>query len=63
MISLVLPFSEPKRNKIIDAYGVFAKRRYEWEAKWSLTPEIEQAIEEAVFGTSSDFPRIVKPKE
>ncbi len=57
--SLDLPIREPKRSKIIDAHGVFARKRYEWEAKWSLTPELEQAIEDAIFGSSTDFPRIV----
>ena len=56
---LDLPINEPKRDKIIDAHGVFARKRYEREAKWSLTPEIEQAIDEAVFGSSTNFPRIV----
>ena len=57
--SLDLPVKESKRDKIIDAHGVFARKRYEWEAKWSLTPEIEQAIEEAIFGIRTNFPWIV----
>lgn len=56
--SLALPFKEPKRYKIIDAHGVFAQKRYEWESKWSLTPELKQAIEEAIFGSNPGFPRI-----
>ncbi len=55
---LDLPIKEQKRDKIIDAQSVFARNRYEREAKWSLTPELEQAIEEAIFGNNCGFPRI-----
>ncbi len=55
---LDLPIEKRGRDKIIDAHGVFARKRYEREAKWSLTPELEQAIEEAIFGGNSGFPRI-----
>ena len=55
---LDLPIEKQKRDKIIDAHSVFTRKRYEREAKWSLTPELEQAIKEAIFGSSSDFPRI-----
>jgi hypothetical protein len=56
---LDLPIEERKRDKIIDAHSVFARKRYEREAKWSLTPELEQAIEMAIFGSNPGFPRIV----
>ena len=55
---LDLRIKERKRDKIIDAHSVFARKRYEQEIKWSLTPELEQAIEEAIFGSNSGFPRI-----
>jgi len=50
---LDLPIEEQRQDKIIDAQSLFAKKRYEREAKWSLTPEIEQAIEAAIFGPNS----------
>jgi len=52
---LDLPIEEQSQDKIIDAQSLFAKKRYEREAKWSLTPEIEQAIEAAIFGSNSGF--------
>lgn len=55
---LDLPVEEQGPEKIIDARSLFAKKQYEREAKWSLTPEIEQAIEETIFGRSTGFPRI-----
>ena len=56
---ITLPGVEKSQDTIIDASSVFAQKRYEREAKWSLTPEIEQAIEKAIFGSGADFPRIV----
>ena len=56
---LDLPVEKRKRDKIIDAHSVFARKRYEREAKWSLTPELEKAIEKAIFGSNPGFPRIV----
>ena len=55
---LDLPIEKQKRDKIIDAHSVFARKRYEREAKWSLTPELEQAIEKAIFGSNPGYPRI-----
>lgn len=52
---LDLPIEEQSQDKIIDAQSLFAKKRYEREAKWSLTPDIEQAIEAAIFGPNSGF--------
>ncbi len=43
------------RENIIDARNLFAKKRYDSEVKWSLTAEIEDAIEEAIFGKSFKF--------
>lgn len=55
---LDLPIEKQKRDKVIDAHSVFARKRYEREAKWSLTLELEQAIEEVIFGSNPGFPRI-----
>ena len=56
---LDLPIEEQDQNNVIDAQGVFARRRYKREAKWDLTPEIKRSIEEAIFGGGTGFPRIV----
>ena len=45
-------FKEVSRDNIIDARNIFAKKRYDSEVKWSLTAQIEDAIEEAIFGKS-----------
>jgi len=54
-LRLVSEFTSPftkdeSAGKIIDARSRFAKKRYEQEYKWEPTPEIEKAIEAAVFG-------------
>ena len=51
--------NEEKQDKIIDANKIFAQRRHERESRWSLTPGIERAIEDAIFGNNTGFPRIV----
>ena len=56
---LDIPIAEQDQDNVIDAQSVFARKRYKREAKWPLTPEIEGAIEEAIFGSGTDFPRIV----
>ena len=56
---LDFPIKEPHRDNVIDAQSVFARKRYEREAKWPLTPGIERAIKKAIFGSGTDFPRIV----
>ena len=48
-------FKKECRDNIIDARNLFAKKRYDSEVKWSLTAEIEDAIEEAIFGKSFKF--------
>ena len=45
-------FKEERRDNIIDARNIFAKKRYDSEVKWSLTAQIEDAIEKAIFGKS-----------
>lgn len=55
---LDFPIKEQDQDNVIDAQSVFARKRYKREAKWPLTPEIERAIEEAIFGSGTDFPRI-----
>ncbi len=54
-LRLVSEFTSPftkdeSAGKIIDVRSRFAKKRYEQEYKWEPTPEIEKAIEAAVFG-------------
>ena len=56
---LDFPIKEQDQDNVIDAQSVFARKRYKREAKGDLTPEIEQAIEEAIFGGGTGFPRIL----
>ncbi len=41
---------EQSHQKVIDAQHHFAKKRYEREFIWTPSPEIETAINEAIFG-------------
>ena len=45
-------FKKECRDNIIDAQNLFAKKRYDSEVQWSLMAQIEDAIEEAIFGKS-----------
>lgn len=38
-------------GSLIDATSSFSKRRYEHEFRWQLSPEIEKAVEDAIFGS------------
>ncbi len=44
-------FKEKRTGKIVDARSQFAKKRYEQEFRWSPSPEIEEAIITAIFGS------------
>ena len=48
MIIPSLPEQEP--NHIIDAGYKFAKKRFDREFRWEPSPEIETAIQRAIFG-------------
>ena len=49
-------FGEQEDEKIVDARGIFAKKRHTQEYRWVLEPEIEAAIEVAVFGKPDTSP-------
>jgi len=44
------PLIKRGQNHVIDAKHRFAKRRYDYEYRWTPTAEIEAAIMDAIFG-------------
>lgn len=51
--------NEPKSNSVIDARSHFSKKRYDREFKWQPSQKIQQAIEDAVFGSTVTTLRLV----
>jgi hypothetical protein len=47
--SLSWPLRESSEKKVIDARSRFAKKLITHEYSWRLTPDIEEAIERAIF--------------
>ena len=42
--------SEINNGRVIDAHHQFAKKRYDYQYKWTPTPEVEAALVRAVLG-------------
>lgn len=42
--------SEINNGRVIDAHHQFAKKRYDYQYKWTPTPEVEAALVKAVLG-------------
>ena len=52
MMSIYWPNKE--NESVLDARGRFAQKQYLHENKWQPTPEIEAALERAIFGITKD---------
>ena len=49
MNMMALPVLKVENTPVIDANEQFAKKRYDHEFRWQPSPEIEDAIERAIF--------------